>query len=165
MRSGPSKTGAFRPGHWARVREVRPLAERFAEKTEPATDLSPNGMAGCVLWTADALPGGYGRFNVEGRVRLAHRVAYVLAGHDLPDALQLDHLCRRPACVNVEHLEPVTNAVNSQRGAMSRLTPTTVRAIRARLGTVPARVIAQEHNVSIWTIYNVSHGKTWRNVA
>ena len=34
----------------------------------------------------------------------------------LPDGLVLDHLCRNRACVNPEHLEPVTQSVNLLRG-------------------------------------------------
>ena len=35
----------------------------------------------------------------------------------IPDGLHLDHLCRVPACVNPEHLEPVTLAENNRRAA------------------------------------------------
>jgi hypothetical protein len=33
----------------------------------------------------------------------------------LPDAIQLDHLCRNPPCCNLDHLEPVTPKVNTER--------------------------------------------------
>jgi hypothetical protein len=46
----------------------------------------------------------------------AHRVAYVLAKGAIPEGLVLDHLCRTPACVNPDHLEPVTNHENILRG-------------------------------------------------
>jgi DNA invertase Pin-like site-specific DNA recombinase len=45
-----------------------------------------------------------------------------------------------------------------------RLREDTVRAIRARRGTVPAttyQAIAQEFGVSIGTVYNICTGKTW----
>jgi len=44
----------------------------------------------------------------------AHRVAYAaLIGDPTTD---LDHLCRNPACVNPDHLQPVTNRENLMRG-------------------------------------------------
>ena len=46
----------------------------------------------------------------------AHRFAYELLIGPIPDGLQIDHLCRVPLCVNVAHLEPVTNRVNTVRG-------------------------------------------------
>ncbi len=44
-----------------------------------------------------------------------HRVAYVLVVGEVPDGLQLDHLCRNRWCCNPAHLEPVTPAENSRR--------------------------------------------------
>nr|WP_157095381.1 HNH endonuclease [Hoyosella altamirensis] len=46
----------------------------------------------------------------------AHRWAYIQLISDIPDGLQLDHLCRVRACVNPWHLEPVTPYVNWERG-------------------------------------------------
>jgi hypothetical protein len=46
----------------------------------------------------------------------AHRVAYERAHGLLPKGLVIDHLCRNKACVNVEHLEAVTQRENQLRG-------------------------------------------------
>jgi hypothetical protein len=52
---------------------------------------------------------------------MAHRYGWkTLVDPDLADELQLDHLCRNRLCVNPDHLEPVTAAVNSQRAAAVR---------------------------------------------
>jgi hypothetical protein len=45
-----------------------------------------------------------------------HRLAYVLLVGPIPKGLQLDHLCRQPACCNPDHLEPVTARENLVRG-------------------------------------------------
>ena len=46
--------------------------------------------------------------------------AYEDANGPIPDGLVIDHLCRIPSCVNPEHLEAVTPAVNNRRGADSQ---------------------------------------------
>lgn len=69
----------------------------------------------CWVWTR-ALSHGYGVIGVgKQKTYRTHRLAYVLLVGD-PEELELDHLCRRPACWNPAHLEPVTHAVNMQRG-------------------------------------------------
>jgi hypothetical protein len=59
---------------------------------------------------------GYGRFWVDCRQQRAHRWLYQWMVAELPPSLQLDHLCRNRACVNPDHLDPVTGQVNTGRG-------------------------------------------------
>src|SRR5688500_2119127 len=78
---------------------------------------------GCWVWTASINNHGYGRFSVgsktDGTRRLvrAHRWAYEHFVGPVPDALELDHSCCNPACVNPEHLRPVTHRANMMRGS------------------------------------------------
>lgn len=76
--------------------------------------------AGCWLWTGTIAPNGYGYFAIKGRSQQAHRVAYELLVGPIPDGLDLDHLCRVRACVNPDHLEPVTRSENNRRGFEAR---------------------------------------------
>ena len=70
----------------------------------------------CLVWQG-AVSTGYGRVGLQGRTRLAHRVAWVAAnGTDVPEGLTIDHLCRIRECVNPDHLEPVSSRVNTLRG-------------------------------------------------
>ncbi len=75
----------------------------------------------CWEWTGGKA-NGYGRFAITsaqrgpGRFAQSHRYAWEQLVGPIPDGLFLDHLCRNPACVNPDHLEPVTNRVNLLRG-------------------------------------------------
>jgi hypothetical protein len=66
---------------------------------------------GCWLWMGGLHPKGYG----------PHRKIFLRSGRSIPKGFELDHLCRVRSCVNPEHLEPVTHAVNLARGLRGAL--------------------------------------------
>ncbi len=98
-----------------------PVRERFDAKVERAP-------GGCWIWKGCVNQGGYGMFTLNGKARIAHRVAYELYVGPIPVGLTLDHTCHDPAvcalgnlcphrsCVNPAHLEPVTMRENTLRG-------------------------------------------------
>jgi HNH endonuclease len=72
----------------------------------------------CWMWTG-ARVRGYGYFQLGvGKTIKVHRHVYECLVGPIPD--QLNHLCRRPGCINPNHLEPVTNLEQQRRKATAR---------------------------------------------
>lgn len=94
----------------------------------------PEPNTGCWLWGGPLDEKGYGRVAwklmnpVRGKATRVHRFMYESVCGKIPADLQIDHLCRTPACVNPDHLEAVTSRENTLRG-----------------NTVPARNLRKTH--------------------
>ena len=91
----------------------------MAAKAIPLEDqYVPEPNSGCWLWLgSNDGKHGYGRVSqkLHGEHQ-AHRAVYVVHKGPIPAGLVIDHLCRNPACVNPDHLEPVTPRTNLERG-------------------------------------------------
>lgn len=81
----------------------------LAARTTP----SPTG---CLIWTGATVKGGYGWLGWRGVQWQAHRFVWTHKRGPIPPGLVIDHLCRTPACVNVDHMEVVTRKENTLRG-------------------------------------------------
>lgn len=59
----------------------------------------------CWIWTA-AKTGGYGRFSLGGKIRMAQRVAWLLAndGKEIPHNRRAQSTCGKKDCVRPDHL-------------------------------------------------------------
>lgn len=94
--------------------------ERFLTKVDTSGE--------CWLWQASTSGHGHGQFYVGDQKFTAHRWLYELLVGPVPDGLELDHLCRVPACVRPSHLEPVTHKENVLRG----VAPTALNAAKTQ---------------------------------
>lgn len=103
-----------------RLGERQPLEERLARYSEI------NLVTSCIEWTGAKNKAGYGQIKVAGKQLGAHVVAYEVWVGPVEDGMTIDHTCLNIACINVEHLEQVTQQVNILRG------PTTLAGRNAR---------------------------------
>jgi hypothetical protein len=122
LRGGPLRVplGSMEERFWVKVDKEGPVPTHRPE-------LGP-----CWRWKASRTAAGYGAFGVDaahgGGTRVAHLVAYWLLVGQVPEDLELDHLCHNGsgcgggrtcphrACVNPKHLEAVSHRVNLSRG-------------------------------------------------
>lgn len=122
----------------------------------------------CWIWRRAISRKGYGTKCLgDGRSgsTLSHVWYWTQKNGPVPLGKMLDHLCRQRACCNPDHLEPVTNMVNCQRGEMAVLTPEIVKAIRSRAGSGEVQLnIALELGISPSTVHTIFRRKTWRNL-
>jgi len=80
----------------------------------------------CWFWIGSRMTNGYGRIRLRRHHdKLAHRFSYEWFVGPIPKDLELDHLCRNPACVNPDHLEAVPHSLNIQRGRSFQRNKTT----------------------------------------
>ncbi len=134
------------------------------------------GARACWLWTGARTRDGHGQFRTNGKVEMAHRVAYQLNGQALLPHIVIRHLCHTAACVNPAHLsvgsvhDNVNDRVLAQRGACaeqngrSKLTWPAVRDIRRRYyaGQASQGILAKKYGVTKRAIRFVVKGQHWQ---
>lgn len=98
---------------------IRKAQKKILRKEDPLTLFMSHVKKldnGCWEWTAAKSSGGYGIFRRNNENRPAHRWIYEYYNGAIPAGLECDHLCRNRACVNPDHIEPVTKLENVRRG-------------------------------------------------
>lgn len=106
----------------------QPIIQRLLDRTTPRERRAllektlgramPIPTCGCYVWLGWDSGNGFGNVSIDGRTIKAHRLAWCLKnGVVIPEGLLLDHGCRVRACVNPDHLTPVTVRENTLRGS------------------------------------------------
>lgn len=152
------------------------FTERFWSKVDKSGE--------CWLWTATRLPKGYGKIAVKKKMKLAHRVSWMLANGRIPDGMLVLHNCPggdNPQCVNPAHLflgNHRTNASDmvskgrARHGCLlgeshpgSRLTAAKVRSMFERAAKGESqRSIGKALGVAKCTVNNILCGRSWRHL-
>lgn len=91
------------------------LPARFWDKVKTSTTHFYEGTA-CWEWTASIQCHGYGKFWLNGRSELTHRVSYENIHDKIPKGLVINHLCRNRKCCNPDHLEVISQGENIRKG-------------------------------------------------
>jgi hypothetical protein len=78
-------------------------------------DQKPNH---CWPWTGCLNADGYGFVYWNSKSTAAHRLAFELVKGQVPEGMDLDHLCKNRGCCNPDHLSPVTHRENMERSGL-----------------------------------------------
>lgn len=133
----------------------------------------------CWNWRGMMNTNGYGRFSLNDRHQLSHRVAFEMFIGEVPVGRVVCHRCDNRLCVNPHHLWLGTQSDNLrdavEKGRMvhpdtrgesngnRKLSWDSVRDIRQmHQKGVKKYLIAQSFQVSPSTIGGIINGKTWK---
>lgn len=115
----------------------------------------------CWLWQGVISRSGYAVY----AGRRVHRLTMALAGIDIPEGTEPDHLCGVKHCVRPEHCEPVSHTENIRRCSHTILNADDVRLIRARLDTGESQAaIGKDFGCHQVNISRIKTGKSWKDV-
>lgn len=108
----------------------------------------------CWEWTGGTNDMGYGRFYYQGKYYTAGKVAWELAKGPIPKGAAVRHSCKNPLCVRPGHLT-----------IDKRLTGSDVLIIRNRFDMGDsAKLLAEDYNVSLNTVYDIQKRRTWKHI-
>lgn len=78
--------------------------------------LAINLEAPCWLFQGALNNGGYKSVQFRGKRWMAHRMMWTVMRGEIPEGMDIDHLCRVRSCGNPQHMEVVTRSENLRRG-------------------------------------------------
>ncbi len=133
----------------------------------------------CWSWRGRLDPSGYGRFDMNGKPHLAHRIAYFLNRPNDDQSLVVCHACDNPSCCNPQHLWLGTQADNiSDMDRKNRRAPLPIKrgkeASKCKLDELDVfeiiaslksnKELASIYGVSPAAIWNIRHGRAWSHI-
>lgn len=142
-----------------------------------------NESTGCWEWTGKKNADGYGRFGLNRRIWLAHRLSYAMHLAAIPEGMVVRHRCDNPACINPDHLllgthaDNVADMISRGRANFSTLSQyrhgetnpnaklSAADAAEIRRRYVPRvctqKQLAREYGVCVGNIQSIVLGKSW----
>lgn len=165
------------------IRKVRgQIVYSLLERLERRSKL--NEQTGCVEWTGSSR-NGYGRLCIGSREDgtrrsvSAHRLVLELAGHRIPEGMEVCHTCDNRKCINKDHLFIGTKADNmADRDAKGRnfiakgelngahkLTESDVAKARILHPGMSYRSLAKRFGVCHKTMAQAIKGESWKHAS
>ncbi len=130
-------------------------------KRKPGPLYIVDPVTGCWNWQRK-ITHGYGYITINRKAYRAHIHFWVERNGSVPDGLVLDHVvCQNRSCVNPDHLEPVTPAVNTQRGKLAKLSMSQAQDIRQLAASLSQKDIAKMFSVTPSNVSRIISGETW----
>lgn len=137
--------------HFEQLKKGKPLTpinfqNRRGAPTRVRLDSFSIQVGECRVWIGYKNPEGHGRINVDGKLAMAHRVAWELENGPIPEGLVIDHKCYNRSCIKVSHLQVVTIRQNCEnRAGVQPSSLTGVRGVTKsrRYGTYVVHVRSQ----------------------
>ncbi len=133
----------------------------------------------CILWPYAIASHGYGMLQVNGELKLAHRVALERSVGPPPtprhQATHAPSICHEPACINPRHLRWATAAENAfdrrvdgthregDQVPWVKLSPTDILAIRNDMRSQSA--IATDYGISQGHVSEIKNRHVWRHIS
>lgn len=141
--------------------------ERFFSKIEQGDHEDD-----CWKWLAYKNKNGYGRFGINRKQNLAHRISYEYYNNcKIQEGMCILHSCDNPECTNPKHLregtphDNIDDKISKNRQGI-KLTKDIVLEIRNKYSQVNIiqPILANQYNVSLHTINNIITRKTWKHI-
>ena len=145
--------------------------KRFFEKVDFTENLTT-----CWIWTACLNSKGYGLISINGELKLAHRISFMLKNGEIPKGMVIMHTCDNRKCVNPEHLRMGTIGDNNkdmvekgrqakgEKNGRAKLTYKQVECIRKLYadGDHSYKYLAHYFGVSRWAIGSIIKEEFWK---
>lgn len=141
-----------------------PKPPRKKTGPKPRTRYVVDPKTGCWVWQLALDKDGYGRLWINGRTIRAHRHFYEERFGRLLPGMVPDHRCPHGpnrACVNPDHMRPLTFEDNSRYKRTNRLTPEIAQEIRALKGRESQYRTAERYGISQSHVSAIQNGKHW----
>ena len=104
-------------GRLGRPKSTEHYEDRYSINAKLESLSIPEPNTGCIIWIGALNDSGYGRVKVKNKFKRAHRLAWELKNGSIPHGLVIDHtVCQTRCCINLLHMEVVTQGENCRRG-------------------------------------------------
>lgn len=166
------------PGQFDNIRYCKdecrhePPEVRFWKSVTKDGPMHPTDVSLGCCWNSKFTPSApYPSMKVNGEtIRVARFILELTLGRPITKGLQALHSCDNTRCVNQGHIYEGTQSENIQ-GCVKRgrhrgnrtLTLEQVNEIKSLKGHATLKVVAEQFKRSIYTIWCIWNGRTWKN--